>query len=102
MAHVLRVPRLDLQAVLAQQNPQLDFRLEAYEASTRNFLTAVTTYTQRAVGEITSRKSAFHAQKKRYVEKAQQIAAETNQCKLKEIELISGTSACVARLHHSG
>ena len=66
-------------------------RLEAYEASTRNFLKAVSNYTQRAVTEITNRKTAFAAEKKKIAEKTTQIETETNQCKLREIELIKGT-----------
>ncbi|EJF58865.1 chromosome segregation protein Spc25-domain-containing protein [Dichomitus squalens] len=88
MSKVLRVPKLDLPTVLAQQNPQIDLRLEAYEVSTRNFLKAVSNYTQRAVTEITNRKNAFAAEKKKIAEKTAQIETETNQCKLKEIELI--------------
>ena len=90
MSKVLRVPKLDLSAVLAQQNPQIDLRLEAYEASTRNFLKAVSNYTQRAVTEITNRKNAFATEKKKIAEKTTQIETETNQSKLKEIELIAG------------
>ncbi|KAI8969794.1 chromosome segregation protein Spc25-domain-containing protein [Trametes punicea] len=89
MAKVLRVPKVDLQAILAQPNPHIDLRLDAYETSTRNFLTAVSNYTQRAVAEITNRKNAYAAEKKRLAEKTQQIEAETNQCKVKEIELIA-------------
>ena len=55
MTNVLRVPKLDLPSILAQQNPQIDLRLEAYENSTRNFLAAVSNYTQRAMTEITKR-----------------------------------------------
>ncbi len=100
MANVLRVPKLDLPAVLAQQNPQIDLRLEAYEVSTRNFIKAVSNYTQRAVTEITNRKNNFNAEKKRFAEKTQQVETETNQCKLKEIELIAGVStrSCIACL----
>ncbi|RDX46514.1 hypothetical protein OH76DRAFT_1406821 [Lentinus brumalis] len=89
MANVLRVPKLDLPAVLNQQNPQIDLRLEAYEVSTRNFIKAVSNYTQRAVTEITNRKNNFSGEKKKITEKTQQVEAETNQCKLKEIELIA-------------
>ena len=96
MTHVLRVPRLDLASVLAQQNPQLDLRLDAYEASTRNFLAAVTAYTQRAVGEISARKSAFAVQEKRVADKAQLLDAEIAQCKVREIELASGASSVLA------
>ncbi|KAI9063775.1 hypothetical protein FKP32DRAFT_1592186 [Trametes sanguinea] len=89
MAKVLRVPKVDLPAILAQPSPHIDLRLDAYETSTRNFLNAVSNYTQRAVAEITNRKNAYAAEKKRLAEKTQQIEAETNQCKLKEIELIA-------------
>ncbi|KAH9945381.1 uncharacterized protein BXZ73DRAFT_38052 [Epithele typhae] len=89
MTNVLRVPKLDLPAILVQQNPQIDLRLDAYETSTRNFLAAVSNYTQHAVTEITKRKNKFHADKKAAAEKAQNIETETTQCKVKEIELIS-------------
>ena len=92
MSHVLRVPKLDLPSILAQQNPQIDLRLDAYEASTRNFLAAVSAYTQRAVTEITNRKNTFAAEKKKSAERAKSIEAETNQCKVREIELIAGAS----------
>ena len=90
MAHVLRVPKLDLPVVLAQQNAQIDLRLDAYDISTRNFLAAVSNYTQRAVSEITNRKNHFASEKKKIAEKTTQIETETNQCKLREIELIKG------------
>ena len=98
MSKVLRVPKLDLPAVLAQQNPQIDLRLEAYEASTRNFLKAVSNYTQRAVTEITNRKNGFAAEKKKIAEKTTQIETETNQSKLREIELIAGAFRFVLSL----
>ncbi|KAH9921353.1 uncharacterized protein B0H18DRAFT_1021830 [Fomitopsis serialis] len=88
MAKGLRVPKLDLSAVVASQNPQIDLRLESYETSTQNFLRAVTNYTQRAITEITNRKNAHLSDRKKYSERIQQIEAETNQCKVKEIELI--------------
>ncbi|CCM04798.1 uncharacterized protein FIBRA_06991 [Fibroporia radiculosa] len=88
MAKSLRVPKLDLSAILASQNPQIDLRLEAYEVSTRNFLKAVSSYTQRALTEITNRKNGHLTDRKRLVEKLQHIEAETNQCKIREIELI--------------
>ena len=97
MSKVLRVPKLDLPAVLAQQNPQIDLRLEAYEASTRNFLKAVSNYTQRAVSEITNRKNYFASEKKKAAECTQAIEAETNQCKLREIELVAGAPPLATR-----
>lgn len=90
MAHVLRVPKLDLASILAQQNPQIDLRIEAYDTSTRNFLKAVSRYTQNAQAEITRRKTAHTNEKHRIAEKIQQYENETNACKVKELELIAG------------
>ncbi|EMD41496.1 hypothetical protein CERSUDRAFT_146490, partial [Gelatoporia subvermispora B] len=89
MLHVSRAPKLDLATVLASQNPQIDLKLDAYEASTRNFLKAVSNYTQRALTEIANRKTGHFAEKKKVSEKIQQIETETNACKVKEIELIA-------------
>ena len=99
MTHVLRVPKLDLPAVLSQQNPQIDLRLDAYDVSTRNFLAAVSNYTQRAVSEITNRKN-HSASKKKATERTQAIEAETNQCKLREIELVAGAPPRLALSPH--
>jgi len=41
MTHVLRIPQIDLATLLAEQNAQIDLKLEVYESSTRNFLKAV-------------------------------------------------------------
>ncbi|THG97894.1 hypothetical protein EW026_g4206 [Hermanssonia centrifuga] len=87
--HVLRVPKLDLPSILAQQNPHIDLKLEAYEISTRNFLTAVSGYTQRALAEITHRKNAHVTEKNKIAERTQQVENETNACKVKELELIA-------------
>ncbi|OCH94207.1 hypothetical protein OBBRIDRAFT_884963 [Obba rivulosa] len=89
MLHVSRAPKLDLAAVLASQNPQIDLKLDAYEASTRNFLKAVSNYTQRALTEIANRKTNHIAERKKLSEKIQHIETETNACKVKEIELIA-------------
>ena len=94
MAKGLRIPKLDLASVLAQPNPQIDLRIESYEVSTQNFLRAVSSYTQRAITEITNRKNAHLADRKKYSERIQQIEAETNQCKVREIELIKGEFPC--------
>ncbi|KAI0685546.1 chromosome segregation protein Spc25-domain-containing protein [Cytidiella melzeri] len=89
MAHVLRVPKFDLAALLAQQNPHIDLDLELYEHSTRNFLKAVSHYTHTAQAEITRRKNAHTHEKKRLAEKIQSHENETNVCKVKELELIA-------------
>ena len=92
MAHVLRVPKLDLASILAQQNPSIDLRLEAYETSTRSFLKAVSRYTQNAQAEITRRKTTHINEKNRVAERIQYVENETNVCKVKELELIAGQS----------
>lgn len=93
MSHGLRVPKLDLATILAQQNPRIDLKVEAYETSTRNFLKAVSHYAQNAQAEITRRKATFVNEKKRIADKTQNYENETNTCKMKELELIAGTLA---------
>lgn len=100
MAHVLRVPKFDLSALLDQQHPTIDLRLEAYETSTRNFLKAVSNYTHIAQAEITRRKNAHIHEKKRLAEKIHSHENETNACKVKELELISG--ACFVEGNERG
>lgn len=86
----MRHPHIVLASVLAQPIPQVDLRLQAYETSTGNFLKAVTNYTNRAIAEITKHRNAQEADKKRLAERTLAVEAETNQCKLKEIELLAG------------
>ncbi|KAH0838733.1 chromosome segregation protein Spc25-domain-containing protein [Lanmaoa asiatica] len=85
----MRHTHIDLASVLAQPTPQVDLRLQAYEISTGNFLKAVTNYTNRAITEITKHRNAQEADKRRLVERTQAVEAETNQCKLKEIDLLA-------------
>jgi kinetochore protein Spc25 len=92
MAHVLRLPQINLTSVLAQPNPQVDLRLNVYEASTRNFLKAVTNYKNRAITVIAERRKNQNAELKRVTEKIHLVESETNQCKIKEIELLAGAS----------
>ncbi|KAF9229837.1 hypothetical protein BS17DRAFT_724079 [Gyrodon lividus] len=85
----MRHTHVDLASILAQPNPQVHLRLQAYEISTGNFLKAVTNYTHRAIAEITKHRNAQEADKRRLAERTQAVDAETNQCKLKEIELLA-------------
>ena len=89
MAHALRTPQVDLPAILAAPNPHIDLRLDAYDASTRNFSKAVASYAARVVAEITQRRNAHAAELKKIADRAQVIEAETNRCKMKEIELVA-------------
>ncbi|KAH9949461.1 chromosome segregation protein Spc25-domain-containing protein [Amylocystis lapponica] len=88
MTQVARIPKFNLSAILDAPNPQIDLKLEAYETSTRNFLKAVSNYTQRALAEITDRKNAQAVATKQLAEKMQHMETETNQCKVRELELI--------------
>ncbi|KAI0272643.1 hypothetical protein BC834DRAFT_356548 [Gloeopeniophorella convolvens] len=79
---------LNLAAILDSQNPSIDLHLSTYDASTKNFSKAITDFNNRAVAEITQRREAHAADRKKLAERAQSIEKETNQCKLREIELI--------------
>ncbi|KAF9242387.1 chromosome segregation protein Spc25-domain-containing protein [Melanogaster broomeanus] len=85
----MRHTHIDLASILAQPNPQIDLRIQAYEISTGNFLKAVTNYTHRAIIEITKHRNAQEADKRRLAERTQAAETEINQCKLKEIELLA-------------
>lgn len=97
----MRHTHIDLTSVLAQPTPQVDLRLQAYEVSTGNFLKALTNYTNRAIAEITKHRNAQEADKRRLAERIQAVEAETNQCKLKEIDLLAGTSPTILLMNPS-
>ena len=94
MSQPARATKFELADILAQPHPQIDLRLDAYEASTRNFLKAVSNYHTRAIAEITKRRERHTAEKKKLSEKAAVTGNETTQCKVREIELVAGESAC--------
>ncbi|KAG6874144.1 hypothetical protein C0995_005562 [Termitomyces sp. Mi166 len=87
--HVLRLPQIDLSSLLAADAPHIDLRLSAYEASTRNFLKAVSSYKNRALTTLSERRASHAPEKKRILEKTQAAETETNQCKLREIDLVA-------------
>lgn len=91
-AHNLARPgQLNLAAILSAQSPTIDLHLPAYDASTRNFLQAISDFNSRAVAEINQRREAHTTETTRLAERAQSMEKETNQCKIKEIELIGGS-----------
>lgn len=90
MTQTFRPTQIDLASILAQSNPTIDLRLQAYEASTRNFLKAVSNYGNRGIAEITKRKERQALERKKLAEKMTAVESETNQCKVKEIELVAG------------
>jgi kinetochore protein Spc25 len=83
--------QLNLAAILSAQSPTIDLHLPAYEASTRNFSQAIADFSTRAIAEINQRREAHATETKRLAERAQNMEKETNQCKMKEIELIGGS-----------
>ncbi|PPR02258.1 hypothetical protein CVT24_011607 [Panaeolus cyanescens] len=89
MAQTLRLPQIDLEAILSQQNPTIDLRLQPYENSTRNFLKAVTSYKNRAIATISERRKHQTMEKKKILEKTQAVEAETTDCKMREIDLVA-------------
>ncbi|KAJ7104245.1 chromosome segregation protein Spc25-domain-containing protein [Mycena belliarum] len=89
MTHALRVPQIDLSAVLSEQNPHIDLRVQSYETSTRNFLKAVANYKTRTIALIADKRATQAAEKKRTLERITNVEAETNTCKMKEIQLVS-------------
>ncbi|KAJ7773170.1 chromosome segregation protein Spc25-domain-containing protein [Mycena metata] len=85
----LRPPQIDLSAVLADPNPRIDLKVQSYETSTRNFLKAVANYKSRTIANISDKRAAHAADKKRTVERITNVEAETNQCKMLEIQLVA-------------
>ncbi|KAJ7494643.1 hypothetical protein B0H11DRAFT_911011 [Mycena galericulata] len=89
MAHALRVPQIDLSAILAEQKPQIDLRIESYQTSTRNFLKAVANYKTRTTTTLADRRAAHVGEKKRTLEGIGNTEAEMRECKKREIQLVS-------------
>ncbi|KAK7449716.1 kinetochore-associated Ndc80 complex subunit spc25 [Stygiomarasmius scandens] len=89
MARLIRVPQIDLASLLSNPEPHIDLKLKAYEKSTGSFLKAVADYKTRSIHQINERKSRFGSDMKRIHEKCTAVEAETNACKVKELELMS-------------
>lgn len=83
-------PRIDLAAVLAAQNPQIDLRFGEYERSMRSFMNLVANYTKKTTSSVVENTNAYNAEKSRLAEKIQTTKVEINQCKETEIELVEG------------
>ncbi|EIN13269.1 hypothetical protein PUNSTDRAFT_78753 [Punctularia strigosozonata HHB-11173 SS5] len=92
MSRVSRTPHLNLATVLTQQNPRIDLKLEQHDNATNLFLRAVDDYANRAAAEIIRRRNEHVDETKRGEEEMKHMEAETTQCKVKEIELISELS----------
>ena len=79
----------DLDAILSSSELVIDLNLHAYDASATNFSRAIANFTARSIAEITQRRDTHDKELKRLVERAQDVEKETEQCKLKEIDLIA-------------
>jgi kinetochore protein Spc25, fungi type len=97
----MRPPQIDLASILAQQNPQIDLRLNAYDKSARHFLKSVTNFKNRAIAVINDRRNAQAAEMKRVTEKTQSVESDIKACKVKEIEVLKGMRhACMLSRCH--
>jgi kinetochore protein Spc25 len=97
--HIPHVPQIDLAAIPAvtSTNPEIDFRFQAFETSTRNFLTAVANDKTRTIATIADKRAINVADKKQTPEGVTNVEAETNECKMQEIQLVAGTAAPIGR-----
>ncbi|KAG6852560.1 hypothetical protein C0991_010932 [Blastosporella zonata] len=84
----LRLPQISLAPILASQTPTIDLRISSYHTSTSNFLKAVSAYKHRAITSLTALSSKHTAETKRLADKAHALDSETNQCKVREIEVV--------------
>ncbi len=94
MAHTFRVPQIDLASVISSDTPSIDLKLQHYETAARKFLKTVTTYKNQIVNEETDSRAVYASEKKRFAERTHAVELETNQCKVRELELAKGTSTC--------
>jgi len=96
-----RFPRIDLAQLLQEPDPHIDLREDIFEESTHNFLKVLESFKHNAISSITERRKYQAKEKKKILEKSQQVEAETNRCKLKEIELVAGSGDIyIASLQH--
>ncbi len=90
MNRVPRVPQINLSTLLTDPNPHIDLKLEPYEKSTRSFLQAVTAYKNRSIALINQQRAHQANEKKKILDRIQEVENQTNQYKLREIELVAG------------
>ncbi|KAJ7052600.1 chromosome segregation protein Spc25-domain-containing protein [Mycena amicta] len=83
----VRVPQIDLAAILAEPNPHIDLRTESFDTSSRNFLKAVSNYKTRTIADLVDRRTQNASEKKRAIERIAHVEAETKECKMEELQL---------------
>lgn len=98
MAYAHRGFHFDLKATLSNPNPHIDLRIPIYEESSQNFLNAVNNYKNRSIAAITDKRAKDAAEVKKLNEKSQRVEAETNKCKVQELQLM--TSECWNAILH--
>lgn len=84
------VARIDLAAILAAQNPQIDLKLGEFNRSVRPFTNLVANYTKTRTAAAVENANAYNTEKSRLAEKIQTTKTEINRCKEAEIELVEG------------
>ncbi|KAH6917679.1 chromosome segregation protein Spc25-domain-containing protein [Coprinopsis sp. MPI-PUGE-AT-0042] len=85
----VRVPQIDLAAVLKDPNPHIDLKTNSFDNSTRNFLKALTTWKNRSMSTISDRRKGQATEKKKLVDRTHQLENEINNCKVREIDLVA-------------
>jgi len=87
----VRFPRIDLESLLKSNKdttPVIDLKLESYERATKGFLKAVETYKHRSLAGLSERQRKQKEENKRLKDKTREMQNETNQYRLKEIDLM--------------
>ncbi|KAF5393327.1 hypothetical protein D9757_000586 [Collybiopsis confluens] len=82
----------DLKSTIANPNePNLpkDLDIPVFEETLQNFLHAVNNYKNKSINAITDKRAKEAAEIKRIQDKTQKFEAETNKCKVQEIELMA-------------
>ena len=88
MARILRVPQISLSSLLAEQNPHIDLKLDPFDRSTKSFLQAVTAYRNRSIALIQQQRTHQANEKKKILDRIQEIDNHINQFKGQEAELV--------------
>ena len=86
---------IDLKSLLASQHPAPDLRINEFEELRDKFLKGIVDYSNRAIEEITRRRSVHVQELKKIAEKKQSAETETTACKVNEIKLMEGMYLCI-------
>lgn len=81
-------PQINLRALLAEPNPSIDLKLPSVENSMESFRNALKHHKNRTIAQITERRAVQAQEKKKLEDKTLAVRAETEQCKIDEIDLL--------------